>query len=182
MRDPDPDRIVQMPETSPQTPSDSPFRRAFRIAWTRREPVAWITLLAVVIIVQWPMVKGWYYRTAGTAAPASAIAWRTDLDGALAEARTANKRVLVDFSADWCPPCVAMKHDVWPHPDVAGAINAGYIAVMVDADRDNGLSARYQVDAIPAVLVLDAGGRVLKRNDGYLPRAGMLRFLAETAE
>ena len=28
----------------------------------------------------------------------------------------------------------------------------------------------------------DADGRVLKRNDGYLPRSGMLRFLAEGAE
>ena len=161
---------------------ESPARQAGRAVWRRREPLAWLALLAVVLFVQWPMLKGWYYRAAGTAAPASAIAWRTDFDGALAEARAANKGVIVDFSADWCPPCVAMKHDVWPHPDVAGAINARYIAVMVDADRDNGLSARYHVDAIPAVLLLDADGRVVKRNDGYLPASGMLRFLSRTAD
>jgi thiol:disulfide interchange protein len=171
-----------MPHATPQTQADTPIRRAFRVAWKRREPLAWVTLLAVVVFVQWPMLTGWYYRATGAAAPASAIAWRTDFDGALAEARSANKRVLVDFSADWCPPCVAMQHDVWPHPDVAGAVNAGYVPVLVDADRDTVLAARYQVEAIPTLLLLDADGRVVKRNGGYLPRAGMLRFLTETAE
>ena len=160
----------------------TPVRKAGRPVWRRSEPVFWMALFAIVVAIQWPVLKGWYYRAAGSAAPGSAIAWRTDFDGALAEARAANKRVLVDFSAEWCPPCVAMKHDVWPHAKVAGAVNAAYVAVMVDADRDNGLSARYQVDSIPAVLILDGEGRVVKRNDGYLPTSGMLRFLSGPAD
>jgi hypothetical protein len=35
-----------------------------------------------------------------------------------------------------------------------------------------------QVEGIPAVLVPDADGRVVKRNDGFLPKAGMVKFLA----
>jgi thiol:disulfide interchange protein len=162
-------------------PAESPMQRALRTAWRRREPVMWTAIVALILTVQWPMLKGWYYGETGAAAPASSVAWRTDLGGALAEARSANKRVLVDFSASWCPPCVAMKHEVWPDPDVARAIDAGYIPVMVDADRDNGLSARYRVESIPAVLLLDADGRVVKRNDGYLPRSGMIRFLSDAA-
>jgi thiol:disulfide interchange protein len=161
---------------------ESPSRQAGRAVWRRRESLFWVALFAIVVTIQWPMLKGWYYRAAGAAPPDSPIAWRTDLASALAEARAANKRVIVDFSADWCPPCVAMKHDVWPHPEVASAIKAGYVAVMVDADRDNGLSERYHVDAIPAVLVLDADGRVVRRNNGYLPASGMLRFLSGTAD
>ena len=75
-----------------------------------------------------------------------------------------------------------MKHDVWPHPQVARAVDAGYVALLVDADRDTVLAARYQVSAIPTVLLLDADGRVVKRNDGFLPRSGMLRFLSASAE
>jgi len=71
---------------------------------------------------------------------------------------------------------------VWPHPAVARAIDASFVPVMVDADRDNGLSSRYRVESIPAVLMLDADGRVVKRNDGYLPRSGMLRFLSQSAD
>jgi thioredoxin-like negative regulator of GroEL len=90
--------------------------------------------------------------------------------------------VLVDFYATWCPPCIAMKHEVWPDADVARAVNAGYVPVVVDADKDNGLSDRYRVEGIPAILVLDADGRIVKRNDGFLPRDGMLKFLAKADE
>ena len=147
-------------------------------AWKHREPVLWATVVALVLTVQWPMLKGWYYRETGAAAPASGIAWRSDLAAALSEARSNHKRVLVDFSASWCPPCIAMKHEVWPDPDVTRAIDAGYVPLAVDADRDDGLSARYHVEGIPAVLVLDADGRVVKRHDGFLPKAGMVKFLA----
>jgi len=157
-------------------------RRAIGALWRRREPLLWAALVAAVVIIQWPMLKGWYYRAAGAPAPASSIAWRTDLGAALAEARSANKRVLVDFSADWCPPCQVMKHDVWPHPKVASVIGAGFIPVLVDADRDTVLADRYQVSSIPTILLLDADGRVVKRNNGFLPRSGMLRFLTDAAE
>lgn len=163
-------------------PPASPAHEALRALWRRRETLFWAALVAIVLTAQWPMLKGWYYRATGAPAPASSIAWRTDLDAALAEARSANKRVLVDFSADWCPPCQTMKHDVWPHPRVAEAISAGYVPVLVDADRDTVLADRYQVSSIPTILLLDADGRVVKRNNGFLPRAGMLRFLNETAE
>jgi thiol:disulfide interchange protein len=144
--------------------------------------VLWAALVAALIIIQWPVLKGYYYRATGAPSPASSIAWRTDLDAALAEARSANKRVIVDFSADWCPPCQAMKHDVWPHPQVASAVSAGYVPVLVDADNDTVLAARYQVSSIPTILLLDADGRLVKRNNGFLPRSGMLRFLDESSD
>jgi thiol:disulfide interchange protein len=162
-------------------PDESSIRRALRTSWNHREQVLWAAIVALALTVQWPALKGWYYGATDAAAPASAVAWRSDFDGALAEARAAHKRALVDFSASWCPPCIAMKHEVWPDADVARAINAGYVPVAVDADHNNGLSDRYRVESIPAVLLLDADGRVVKRNDGYLPRAGLLRFLSEVA-
>ncbi|MDO8834786.1 MAG: thioredoxin family protein [Vicinamibacterales bacterium] len=156
-------------------------RQWLRTGWKHRETVLWLALLAIVLTVQWPVLKGWYYRATDATAPASAVAWQDDLDAALAEARSSGRRVLVEFSASWCPSCVAMKHDVWPDPAVARAVEAGYIAVSVDTDRNGVLPARYQVDAIPTLILLDADGRVVKRNDGFLPRSGVLRFFAEAA-
>jgi thiol:disulfide interchange protein len=170
-----------MPASKTRSTAELPKPGAFRKAWRYREPVLWAAVMVLLVTIQWPALKGWYYRATGASAPASAVVWRSDFGGALAEARSTHKRVLVDFSASWCPPCIAMKHEVWPDPDVARAIGAGYVPLMVDADQDNGLSARYQVEGIPSVLVLDADGRVVKRNDGFLPRAGMLTFLASTA-
>ena len=132
----------------------------------------------VAAATQWPMLKGWYYRTGGTTTPSDGIAWRTSLPSALGEARAQHKLVLVEFSAAWCPPCVAMKHDVWPDAQVASAVAAGFVPVKVDVDDDGALSDRYDVPAIPAVLVLDANGKIVRRHDGYLPLDGMLQFLA----
>jgi len=162
-------------------PDDSSIRRALRRGWSHREPVLWAVIVVLAVTVRWPILKGWYYGETGAAAPASAVAWRTDLAGALVEARTAHKGVLVDFSASWCPPCIAMKHEVWPDAEVARAINAGYVPVAVDADNSHGLSERYNVDNLPTVLLLDADGRVAKRNEGYLPTSGVLRLLADAS-
>ncbi len=139
----------------------------------------WAALFALVLTLQWPTLKGWYFRAAGTPAPASAIAWHADLDAALAEARSSGKKgVVVDFYASWCPPCIAMKHEVWPDPAVVRAIDAGFLAVQIDADRDQVYAPRYRVETLPTVLLLDPGGAVLKRTTGFLSQSGVIDMLA----
>ena len=156
-------------------------RSLINAAWKRREPVFWVLLVTLAVGTQWPMLKGWYDRASGAPDPSTSIAWRTDLPSALREARARRSLVLVEFSASWCPPCIAMKHEVWPDPGVTAAVNASFIPVKVDIDADSTLSDRYDVPAIPAVLVLDASGKIVRRHDGYLPLDGMLQFLAPGA-
>jgi thiol:disulfide interchange protein len=161
-----------MSSTPPQNES------RWRALWRRREPVLWALVVALVLTAQWPMLKGWYYKATGLEAPASGIAWRTDLDAALAEAKVSGRLVLVDFSATWCPPCLAMKHEVWPDGEVTQAVTRGFIPVVVDVDLNTAASDRYEVPGIPALLLLDGDGRIVRRHDGYLPKAGVLQFLA----
>ena len=172
--------------TVPIRPSDmTPLRRA--VSWltnmrswaARHERFLWIGVLAVVVLMQWPMLKGLYYRAANIPVPPTSIEWRTDLDAALVEARRTHKQVLVDFSADWCPPCIAMKHDVWPDPGVARALNESYVPVLIDVDRDGAVSERYGVRGIPTILILNDRGQVLRRGT-FLTASGMVRFLTET--
>lgn len=144
-----------------------------------RGPVVWGLLLAAVVYLQWPMLKGTYYKQSGIPAPAAAVAWRSDFAAASDEARRTGKPVLVAFGAAWCPPCVAMRHDVWPDPDVGSAVAAGYVPVFVDADDPSArpVAERYEVEGIPAVLVVDPDGRVIRRA-AYMSKGAALSFLA----
>ena len=149
-------------------------------AWLRRatryERLLWMAALAAVLFIRWPVLKGYYYRAAGVEAPASTIPWRTDLDAALLEARRTGRPVLVDFNASWCPPCIAMKHEVWTDPDVERAVADRFVPVNIDVDRDGATSDRFQVDSIPTILVIDGHGQIVRRA-GFLPVSGMLRFV-----
>jgi thioredoxin-like negative regulator of GroEL len=128
--------------------------------------------------VQWPMVKGLYYRSTDSTPAPTRIEWHTDLETALSEARQTNRPVLVDFSADWCPPCIAMKHDVWPNDKVERAVIGSYVPLLIDIDQHGAVADRYGVEAIPTVLMLDGDGRVLRRAN-FLSASGLVRFLED---
>lgn len=141
-----------------------------------REAFLWTALIGFLVFMQWPMLRGYYFKLTGAVAPRGTIAWRTNLAGALAEAKQKGLPVLVDAGADWCPPCIAMQHDVWPDAEVAGLVAQGFIPLLIDVDTAPGVANRYGIATIPTVMVLDADGSVL-RTAGYLPKSGMLRFL-----
>lgn len=138
----------------------------------------WVLLIGAIAYMQWPMLKGTYYKTTGVEAPASAVAWRTGFDAALVESAQTGKPVLLDFTASWCPPCQTMKHDVWPDAKVASAVNEGYVPVLVDVDnpKNADVAQKYGVRGIPTILILDARGQVL-RTGSYMSRSAMLDFL-----
>lgn len=92
------------------------------------------------------------------------------LDEALVQARAQKKLVFVDLSADWCHWCTKMDEDVFPDGRVKAALEE-FVAIKVDTDTRGGRSVanRYQVSGLPAFLVLDADGQVVRHFDGYLP-------------
>ncbi len=151
--------------------------RALRTRLGPWEDVIWGLLLVGILVWRWPLLKGYYYKFAHVAAPATTIAWRTDLTQALAESKRTGKPVLVDFNAVWCPPCLAMKHDTWTDAGVERAVTQSTVPLLVDIDQDPATASRYGIEAIPTVLMLDGDGRVL-RTAGFLPPSGVLRFVA----
>lgn len=141
--------------------------------------VLWLVLIGAVVFVQWPMAKGLYYRTRGTEAPAGAIAWSSDYETARGEAAKTGKPLLVVFSASWCPPCITMKHDVWPDPPVGKAVADGYVPVLIDVDHPKNaeVASRFAVRGIPAVFVVGPDGRVL-RQAAFMSSTQAVKFLS----
>ena len=62
--------------------------------------------------------------------------------------------VLVDFWAEWCSPCKALTPTINELADeYVGKVKVG----KVDTDANRDVSARYQVSAIPTVVVFHEG-------------------------
>ena len=137
-------------------------------------------IIVSLLFLQWPMLKGLFYRTFGIDAPVSTIDWRKDFGSAIAEARVSDKPLLLVFSASWCPPCIVMKHEVWSDSEVSEVVKNGFVPLYIDVDdkRDAAIAARYGIRGIPAVLIIDANGDVLRR-ESFMSRLEMISFLKQ---
>jgi thioredoxin 1 len=93
-------------------------------------------------------------------------------DGAVLQAQLP---VLVDFWAEWCPPC----HQLSPVVEDIAAEQAGKLLVAkVDADENPGLVRRYGTLSLPSLLVF-VDGVEKARIVGAVPKRRLLTELAE---
>ena len=83
--------------------------------------------------------------------------------------------VLVDLWAPWCGPC----RMVAPILEQIAAERAGRLKVLkVNVDELPQVSARYGVQGIPTLLLVE-GGREIARQVGAAPKAALTRWLDE---
>ena len=114
----------------------------------------------------------------------SAVKWfEGDLEAALAVAKAQGKRVFVDVGAYWCPPCRKLDEEVFIKPEVGAAMDAGFVAVHIDAEKGEGpdVVARYRVQAYPTLLVLEASGLEKGRMVDAMAPAELLAGLEKIA-
>ena len=151
-----------------------------RKGWMRHTPWVATAIIIALVAMQWPIYRSMAMELLNIDPPDDNIAWRTDFEAAMAEAEASGKPLLVNFTADWCGPCVAMKRDVWPRGSVGDAVSSGYIPVRLDVDEPEGqrMGMHYGVSAIPTTIVATAEGEELERVN-YLSRRAMEEFLAE---
>ena len=117
--------------------------------------------------------------TAAAAAVAAHITWiEQDYEGALKQAKTQGKLVLVDLYADWCAQCKELDEKTWPDPTLQAWITRNAVPVRVDPDaKRKDLRPTFKAAGYPTVLLLDAEGRELKRILGFQPPDTMLKLL-----
>lgn len=85
-----------------------------------------------------------------------------------------NKKVLVDFNADWCGPCQMLKPTIEELADEKEDIQI----VSVNVDDEDILSGEYNISSIPC-LVLFKDGKETKRSVGLVPKDEILEMIGE---
>src|SRR5882757_4995597 len=86
---------------------------------------------------------------------------------ALAAAKPDNKRVLLQFGANWCGWCRKLHGLYHDDPAIAAELKAHYVVVFVDVNggHNKAVDVRYGNPSdlgLPALVVLDADGKSLK--------------------
>lgn len=89
-----------------------------------------------------------------------------------AEVIQADKPVLIDFWATWCPPCRMLSPVV---DEIADEITHAKVG-KVNVDEQPELAQRFGITNIPALLVIK-GGKVVKNTVGARPKKDVLSLL-----
>ena len=115
-----------------------------------------------------------------TQAGRAELNWLTDYNIAVAQAKSENKLVLMDFTgSDWCGWCIKLKSEVFDTPEFAAFASANLVMLEVDFPRRKTLSAeqraansklqnRFRIEGFPTIIALNGEGHPVVEL-GYVP-------------
>jgi thioredoxin-related protein len=98
--------------------------------------------------------------------------WTTNLEKAFEKAKAEKKSVLVEFTgSDWCPPCIAMRKNVFSKKEFVDAASKKFILVELDfpkgdkevAEKNQPLADKYKIEGFPTVILFDSKGKEFTR-------------------
>jgi thiol:disulfide interchange protein DsbD len=113
---------------------------------------------------------------------APTIHWYGEEAG-LAAARKLHRPVWLYFTADWCMPCKEMERVTFTDKRVAHELER-FVSIRIDCtDSDSPPAAaalkRWNVLAMPTVVILDAAGKELRRISQYLSADELVPILTK---
>lgn len=75
---------------------------------------------------------------------------------------------IVDFYADWCGPCKAMK------PTLDSMIEKGFPIEKVNVDENREIAAQYGIRSIPTILFIDENDNAVDKLVGVVSEAAII--------
>jgi thioredoxin-related protein len=106
--------------------------------------------------------------------------FKTISTSALKAAEKEGKPVVMVFSASWCPPCQAMKNDVYPS-DAVKAYHDKFVWAYLDVDEASNekISQKFGVQGIPHIQFLDSAGNPITNQVGGTTPEEFAKALAD---
>ncbi|MBE6540458.1 MAG: thioredoxin [Ruminococcaceae bacterium] len=88
------------------------------------------------------------------------------------EVLNSEKKVLLDFYAEWCNPCRMLG----PILDELASEHPEYKVCKVNIDEEKELASRFEVMSIPSLFVMEKG-EIVNSSLGLKPKAQLLKML-----
>lgn len=114
----------------------------------------WLTLVCLATV-------------AAAGGPGKLVHWQPDLKSAHKLAVAQGKPILLVFGAEWCTYCHKLEEKVIDQPEMAAYINANFVPVHLDADKEKRIVEILDIDSLPCTVVLSPGADLLGKFPGY---------------
>ncbi len=88
------------------------------------------------------------------------------------EVLKSDKKVLLDFWASWCGPCIMIS----PFIDEIANEKTDIKVCKINVDEQPELTATFGISSIPALFVME-NGKVVKKAVGAMPKESILEML-----
>ncbi len=95
------------------------------------------------------------------------IAWLTDYDKALQQAKKEDKLIVIDFFATWCAPCKVMERTTFADERVRRRMTE-FVPLKIDVDQQREIAAKYGIQSLPTTAVVGSDGKPVAGAIGYL--------------
>jgi thiol:disulfide interchange protein len=157
-----------------------------RTGSTRFDP-SWLLLIAAALLLA--RVAWGVWESYNPPKREEKVAW-VEFERAEALARASGRPILYDFTAEWCPPCNAMKSELFSDPKHARVIANIVVPVRVlDRQREEGRNAAwvdslqkaYAVDGFPTLVVYSPKTGRSQRSIGFGGNEATLRWMSQSA-
>jgi len=142
----------------------------YEILHMKRKLISFV-ISAVILMVLLP----------DTFAFSEGIKWYS-YDEGMVLGRSEEKRIYINFHADWCAPCKYMEKTTFSNPAVIAYLNKYFISIKVDIDKETKIANKYSVRAIPDNWFLFKDGDVIGRRKGYIPPDLFIKILKSLPE
>lgn len=86
-----------------------------------------------------------------------------------------DKPVIIDFYADWCPPCRQLSPLV---EEIAKEYDGKIVVYKVNSDKERGLVQRMGIENLPTLLFIPAKGKP-HVTLGYMPKENIVKTINE---
>jgi thioredoxin:protein disulfide reductase len=95
--------------------------------------------------------------------PEATVDWEPYSVAAIERAAANGQPVIIDFFAEWCPPCHELDRRVFGNKEVAAALE-GFVKLRADLTDQNSpanavISERHAIVALPTVILIGSDGR-----------------------
>ena len=114
--------------------------------------------------------------TAGAADATNQPVFHASWRAASAAAAADQSLVLLIFGAEWCGPCQQLKNETLAASEFRLQAEPLHV-VEVDVDTSKKMARDFAVEAIPALVLLTADGKITGRRTGFVNTAEMTAFL-----